>query len=143
MEIYINNKQDKFKPDIDFWEDFILKISTVLKLAENSEISITFVDNKEIRNLNKTYRKIDKATDVLSFPFDNSFNLPVKVLGDVIISLEKARSQAEEYGHSFDREIAFLLVHGILHLLGYDHQSPEEEEKMFSLQKEILNGFAF
>jgi probable rRNA maturation factor len=140
MEIYLNNKQDKISLDIDYWENFVCQIGSRLKFEPNTEISITFVNNREIRKFNKKYRKIDKPTDVLSFPFDNSFNLPVKVLGDVIISTEKAELQAEEYGHSLNREIAFLMVHGILHLLGYDHETPEQEKEMFSLQKELLHG---
>jgi len=143
MEIYLNNKQQKIELDINYWENFALQISQLLKLEEETEVSITFVENEEIRELNKTYRSIDKPTDVLSFPFDNSFNLPVKVLGDVVISTEKAVSQAEEYGHSLNREIAFLMVHGFLHLLGYDHETAEAEKEMFGLQKELLQGFSF
>jgi probable rRNA maturation factor len=143
MEIYLNNKQKKTDLNKKYWDDFIRKICRLLNQEDNTEVSITFVNNKQIRKLNNTYRHIDKPTDVLSFPFDNSFNLPVNVLGDVIISTEKAELQAKEYGHSLEREIAFLLVHGILHLLGYDHETPEQEKEMFSLQKELLIGFKF
>lgn len=143
MQIYLNNNQNKFKVSIREWKKFIKEILEKLNQDKNTEISITFTNNEEIHYLNKEYRNIDRPTDVLSFPFDNSFNLPVKMLGDIIISLEKAESQSEEYGHSFKREISFLIVHGILHLLGYDHHTPEEEKEMFGLQKELLKEYAF
>lgn len=143
MEIFLNDNQDKIKVDTEYWYDFVVKLAGILKLKENTEISITFVNNDEIQTLNKTYRNIDKATDVLSFPFDNSFNLPVEVLGDIVISTEKAVSQAEEYDNTLNREIGFLITHGLLHLLGYDHQNPEDEKEMFDLQKSLLKDFSF
>lgn len=143
MQIYLNNNQNKFKISIREWKKFIKEILEKLNQDKNTEISITFTNNEEVHHLNKEYRNIDRPTDVLSFPFDNSFNLPVKMLGDIIISLEKAESQSEEYGHSFKREISFLIVHGILHLLGYDHHTPEEEKEMFGLQKELLKEYSF
>jgi probable rRNA maturation factor len=143
VEVHLNNNQDKKEIKLKYWESFAKKILKALKAEKNTEVSITFVDNSEIQSLNKTYRKKDYATDVLSFPFDNKFNLPVNILGDIIISLEKADEQAEEYEHSFDREVAFLIVHGILHLLGYDHHTEEEEKVMFGLQKELLSGYKF
>ena len=113
---------------------------------EECEISISIVDNEEIHQINKQFRGIDRPTDVLSFPqltfeegeiMDRNEKGEV-VLGDIIISLERAREQAEEYGHSLKREIAFLTAHSMLHLLGYDHMEPEEEKEMFAKQKEIL-----
>ena len=104
------------------------------------------MDNEEIHQINKQFRGIDRPTDVLSFPqltfeegeiMDRNEKGEV-VLGDIIISLERAREQAEEYGHSLKREIAFLTAHSMLHLLGYDHMEPEEEKEMFAKQKEIL-----
>ena len=99
---------------------------------DNTEVSVTIVDNEEIRKINNKFRNIDRATDVLSFPlidFDNE-SLPddgSKIyLGDIIISIERAKEQAKEYGHSIDREIGFLTAHSMLHLLGYDHMVPEE-----------------
>ena len=104
---------------------------------DNTEVSVTIVDNEEIRKINNKFRNIDRATDVLSFPlidFDNE-SLPddgSKIyLGDIIISIERAKEQAKEYGHSIDREIGFLTAHSMLHLLGYDHMVPEEEKEMF------------
>ncbi len=96
--------------------------------AESAEISVTFVDDKTIHDLNKKHRNIDKSTDVLSFPMDENGDFPVnhdtgaKVLGDIIISIEHAYDQAEKYGHTLQREIGFLTVHSLLHLLGYDHE---------------------
>ena len=113
------------------------------------EVSVTFTDNKKIRELNRKFRGIDRATDVLSFPlFDyegKSEEPPVDelvgMLGDIVISLEQAAKQAEKYNHSFEREAAFLCVHSMLHLLGYDHEtSKEDEEDMRRRQSEILAG---
>ena len=114
-------------------------ISEALKyegVSDNTEISVTIVDNEEIRKINNKFRNIDRATDVLSFPlidFDNE-DLPndgSKIyLGDIIISIERAKEQANEYGHSLDREVGFLTAHSMLHLLGYDHMVPEEEKVM-------------
>jgi probable rRNA maturation factor len=114
--------------------------------VEECEISVSIVDNEEIRQINRQFRNIDKATDVLSFPmltFQEGEQAERNedgeiLLGDIIISLERAREQAAEYGHSLKREIAFLTAHSMLHLLGYDHMTPEEEEEMFRRQKEIL-----
>ena len=99
------------------------------------EVSVTFTDDAGIRELNRSFRNIDSATDVLSFPlfdFEGSEEPAVdeleNMLGDIVISLERAEAQAEEFGHSFEREVAFLTVHSMLHLLGYDHVNSEEEE---------------
>ena len=118
---------------------------------ENCEISVSIVDNEEIRQINKQFRNIDRATDVLSFPmltFAEGEEAEVNendeiILGDIIISLERAREQAEEYGHSLKREIAFLTAPSMLHLLGYDHMEPEDEAEMFDRQKEILMQAGF
>ncbi len=114
--------------------------------ANEAEVSVTFTDNAGIRALNAQFRGMDKATDVLSFPltdFEGSEEPPVDgdeiTLGDIVISLERAAAQAEEYGHSFEREVAFLCVHSMLHLLGYDHvDEGEEEADMRRRQREIL-----
>jgi probable rRNA maturation factor len=111
------------------------------------EVSVTFTDNEGIRELNKKFRNIDKPTDVLSFPlfdFEGESEEPpidemINNLGDIVISLERAREQAEEFGHSFERETAFLCVHSMLHLLGYDHEISEEDDKdMRARQTEIM-----
>lgn len=111
------------------------------------EVSVTFTDNAQIHELNKKFRGVDRHTDVLSFPlFDfegESEEPPVDelmgMLGDIVLSLEQAKAQAEEYGHSFEREVAFLCVHSMLHLLGYDHETGEEDEMdMRRRQSEIM-----
>ena len=124
-----------------------------LSLPENTEMSVTLMDNKHIHEINKKYRGIDKPTDVISFameedgdeadiilPSDMEFEMP-KNLGDLMISMEKVAEQAEYLGHSQDRELGFLTVHGFLHLNGYDHMKAEDEKEMFSLQDEILDGY--
>lgn len=106
------------------------------------EFNVILTDNKYIHELNKEYRNIDRETDVITFALEDDLSFPEmenRVLGDIYISIDKARSQAEEYGHSFKRELCFLAVHGFLHLLGYDHMEKEEEKIMFNLQEEILN----
>lgn len=118
-------------------------------VEDNSEVSVTFVTNERIHEINREYRDKDAPTDVISFAMEElgegeiqliGEELP-RVLGDIIISIPKAEEQAREYGHSFIRELGFLSVHGFLHLLGYDHMEKEEEEKMFSRQKEILDAY--
>lgn len=115
-------------------------IKKVLRKQKNKKIfNIIFVDDAKILELNSTYRKIDKVTDVISFALcDDSGNILVDELGDIFIDLEQAFRQAEDYGHSITREVAFLAVHGYLHLCGYDHMTKEDEEIMFKLQEEIL-----
>ena len=107
------------------------------------EVSVTFTDNEGIRELNKEYRNIDRATDVLSFPqinYDDGEDISDgEMLGDIVLSLERAREQAEEFGHSFERECAFLCAHSTLHLLGYDHEiSDEDDADMRRRQSEIM-----
>ncbi|MGX7144486.1 rRNA maturation RNase YbeY [Facklamia languida] len=139
--------------------DQLLLIEEVLQLAgqklkrsDQDELDVTLVDNPTIQTLNRDYRGKDQVTDVLSFallegeePVDWS-NLSDTVdypthLGDIIIAYQRAVDQAEEYGHSIDRELAFLAVHGFLHLNGYDHQTQEEELEMFRLQEEVLEDY--
>lgn len=117
-----------------------------LKLKSDPIVSVTFVDNKFIHELNRDYRHIDRPTDVISFAFlddeedraNKIKNKGIVVLGDIYISIEKAKEQAKEYGHPLQRELSFLFVHGLLHLLGYDHMTPEDEKVMFALQDKIL-----
>ena len=108
-------------------------------IVNASEVSISFVSVDDITALNRDYRGIDSATDVLSFPVSDGLATGAgRPLGDVVICINVARLQAEEYGHSFERELAFLVVHGMLHLLGYDHETPEDEIKMRAAQDTIL-----
>lgn len=110
------------------------------------EVSFTFTDNEKIHVLNRDYRNVDRPTDVLSFPmtdFDNSTGAPVadepmRSLGDIVLSLEMAQAQAAEYGHSFEREAAFLCVHSTLHLLGYDHMEEDDEAEMRAAQRVVM-----
>ncbi|MEK3991235.1 rRNA maturation RNase YbeY [Robertmurraya sp. FSL R5-0851] len=120
-----------------------------LQITEPCELSVTFVDNNRIQDINREYRGKDKPTDVISFALEelgegeiqiSGANMP-RVLGDIIISIDKAREQATDYGHSVERELGFLAVHGFLHLLGYDHETEEEEKEMFDLQRSILDEY--
>lgn len=111
---------------------------------DNLEFSVIVVDNEKIHELNKEFRGIDRPTDVITFALEDNEDFPMmdtRVLGDIYISLDKAKGQAVEYGHSFLRELAFLSIHGFLHLLGYDHMKEDEEKIMFGKQEEILDGF--
>ena len=113
---------------------------------DNVTFNIIIVDNEEIHRINKEYRGIDRPTDVISFALEDEKDMIItsdvgRILGDIYISIDKCRSQAEEYGHSFLRELAFLSVHGFLHLQGYDHMEPEDEKVMFKLQDEILDSY--
>ncbi|EDL63162.1 rRNA maturation RNase YbeY [Bacillus sp. SG-1] len=114
-----------------------------------SELTVSFVTNERIQEINKEYRDKDQPTDVISFALEElgedetvivGDGIP-RILGDIIISVEKAKDQADEYGHSFSRELGFLALHGFLHLLGYDHMNEEDEKRMFGRQKEILDGY--
>ena len=113
---------------------------------DNVTFNIIIVNNDEIHRINKEYRGIDRPTDVISFALEDEKDMVLsdevgRILGDIYISIDKCRSQAEEYGHSFLRELAFLSVHGFLHLQGYDHMNEEDEKVMFKLQDEILDSY--
>lgn len=121
-------------------KNFEKLIRRVFKKQNNKKIfSVIFVDDDKIQEINRDYRKLDRITDVISFALcDDPENELTDELGDVFIDLRQAFRQASEYGHSIDREVAFLAVHGYLHLCGYDHMTKEEEEIMFQKQEEIL-----
>ena len=115
---------------------------TIKKLnVKNSVFDIIFIDDYEMHRMNKEYRGIDRTTDVLSFALNDNKHIETVInsLGSIFISIPKMKSQASDYNHSEKRELSFLTLHGILHLLGYDHMEKKDEEIMFSLQKEILN----
>ena len=137
------NVENLTKIDIDLNLIKMVALKTLkYEFVEGAEASIIIVDNEKIRKINKEYRNIDKETDVISFALEDDetfINIPVRILGDIYISIDKAKLQAEEYGHSLKRELAFLTVHGMLHLLGYDHMIKEDEIVMFKKQDEILN----
>lgn len=155
MAVLIDNRQDVIEitdEQMAFIEKIVKAVLDYEKWDEEVEVSISFVDNKEIQKLNREFRNIDAPTDVLSFPMleyeeisdDEAFSeedyIEAEIpLGDIVISTEKVIEQSKEYGHSQERELAFLLVHGMLHLLGYDHMNEEDERIMFQKQEEILN----
>lgn len=137
--IYIKNDQDKLRAGVTL--RFLIKkaVTETLRYEDyrgSAEVSVTLTDDEKIRALNREYRSKDMPTDVLSFPMEER-----GLLGDIVISLGRAAYQAELYGHSFERETAFLTVHSMLHLLGYDHEtSDKDRHNMFSRQDAILNS---
>ncbi len=152
----IENEQEKEEITEEIEQTIKKCIDYTLEFEEcdfDAEVSVTFVDDEEIYEINHVERGIDRPTDVLSFPMcdfdengdiidaDYDYNGDCIMLGDIVISAERAKAQATEYGHSFLREMAFLTVHSMLHLLGYDHVDDEEGERiMFAKQDEILNN---
>lgn len=146
LMVYLENSQDAIP--VTYKLRMLLRRAILETLEyEGSEISepevsMTFTDNEGIRELNRLYRNIDRPTDVLSFPmfdFADEDEVVEGALGDIVISLERAREQAETFGHSFEREVAFLCVHSMLHLLGYDHELGEQEDiDMRRRQREIV-----
>jgi len=145
--IYIKNEQDKYR--LSFAQKRLLKAAVCAALDSEgyegrAEVSIVITDDEQIHVLNREFREVDRPTDVLSFPTgeadENAYSSHAIPIGDIVISLERAYAQAAEYGHSVDRELAFLCVHSVLHLLGYDHeQSQAAEKEMFSRQELILS----
>ncbi|AYF54516.1 heat-shock protein [Clostridium sp. K25] len=162
--IYIDNRQDKINIDEKILETVKEIINYTLKEEEvkvNTEVSVIFIDNNTIKEINKETRDIDKVTDVLSFPmldypqgkvykdtykdyeFDASYlDEGELVLGDIVLSLEKAEEQSTEFRHSFLREVCYLTVHSVLHLLGYDHMEEDDKVRMRKREEEILERFS-
>lgn len=146
MEILWENEQSKYevtKDLLDLLEKVMQKSLEVEGLEDSWEISLLFVDNEEIRKINNEHRNIDKATDVLSFPMHEKEDLKEakeKILGDIVISLEKAEEQASEYGHSFEREVGFLTCHSMFHLMGYDHDTKENTDIMRAKEETVLES---
>lgn len=153
LEIYDDTKNVP-EEKIKLIEDILNFAGSYLKLPENTEMSVTLMDNEHIHEINKKYRGVDKPTDVISFaieeddpdevpiilPEDEEFDIP-KNIGDIMVSMDKVKEQAEYLGHSEDRELGFLVVHGFLHLNGYDHMKEEDEKEMLGLQREILDSY--
>lgn len=130
-------------------EKLLMHAAEIEEIREDAEVSLMIVSNPKIQEINKEYRGKDQVTDVISFALEENLEgemliqdtqLP-RVLGDIIISFDRTKEQAHEYGHSFKRELGFLAVHGFLHLLGYDHMNREDEKRMFTKQNDILAGF--
>ena len=144
MEIEIfNETEEELEKELTELKELLMNVSKDEGL-DNILFNVIIIDNSRIREINREYRNIDRETDVISFALedDKTFNLEeIRVLGDIYISIDKTRSQAEEYGHSFKRELSFLAIHGFLHLLGYDHMEKDEEEVMFKKQEEVLSRY--
>lgn len=143
MNILIDDRQNKVEIDeaiVESMEKAIVEVLEYEKEPLDFEVSLSFVTNEEIHELNKEYRNVDSETDVLSFPVDQDFLFEggPNLLGDVIISIEKAVEQAREYGHSFEREMVYLTVHSIFHLLGYDHMDEDEKQIMREKEEDIM-----
>ncbi|NFG57156.1 rRNA maturation RNase YbeY [Clostridium botulinum] len=160
--IYVDNRQEKMEVSDEFTNHLEKVIEFALKEEDvniSSEISLLFVDNEEIREINNETRNIDRATDVLSFPMldypdkkvfkevytendfsEADFDGDDLVLGDIVLSLERALEQSKEYNHSYEREASYLVVHSVLHLLGYDHMEEEDKVKMRKREEEILTA---
>ena len=142
IEIFVNVEEEI--EDLEIIEK-VLHSAIEKEKLENIFFNLIIVDNNYIHDLNKNYRNIDRETDVITFALEdeNSIILPSseRILGDIYISLDKAKTQAKDYGHSLLRELSFLAVHGFYHLLGYDHMTKEEEKIMFQKQEEVLDAF--
>ena len=121
----------------------LLEFALKKEKLDNVEFNVIFVDSNKIHEINKEYRGIDRVTDVISFALEDDIDIELdhRLLGDIYICVERAEEQAKEYEHSFLREISFLMIHGLLHLLGYDHMKEDEEKIMFGKQEEILDGY--
>ena len=133
----------------NYEQDFTAIIEQALKtlgIEDDVEVSCVLVDDERIHEINREYRHIDRSTDVISFAMEDNDQFYVegmpRTLGDIFISVDHAKKQAEEYGHSLRREMCFLFTHGILHLLGYDHMTDEQEKEMFGLQDKILGALS-
>ena len=144
IDFALINEVNDFKED--YYQDYlniINEASKQLEISDDLELSCILVDDQKIHEINKEYRNIDRATDVISFALEDSpddFCMDTRVLGDIYVCIPRMKEQASSYGHSEKRELSFLVVHGLLHLLGYDHMVKEEEEVMFALQDKILES---
>lgn len=145
MTVIITNEQDKLDIPKD-WEEKMEHVVAVClreeEIPEKAQVDLLFVDNDQIHEMNLEYRNKDMATDVLSFPMyeaDEAIDDEEEILfGDIVISLERAEEQRKEYGHSLEREVMYLLVHGLLHLAGYDHMEEEDKKQMRKREEELL-----
>lgn len=140
MDIYIDNRSnDELTEKQEGIVRRVIEDAGSAEAVGEAEVSLSIVENEEIQALNQQYRGMDKPTDVLSFPQESAgLDIGINILGDIVISLPKAREQAEEYGHSLERELGFLACHGMLHLLGYDHMNEDEAKVMYEKQEKIL-----
>ena len=148
VRITYENKATEKKEYENIIESVCQEGAYIYGLDEDVELSVVLCDNAYIHELNKTYRNIDRPTDVLSFALnegeEEGYDGPdTKLLGDIVISLDKTREQSEEYGHSFERELAYLTVHGMLHILGYDHMTDEDKVEMRKEEEFVLHRLGF
>lgn len=153
LEIYDKTNNGVSNKDISLVQDVLEYAGKYLDLKENTEMSVTFVNNDKIKDINKEYRGVDRATDVISFAIedgDDDFPLIMddemaneipENIGDIFVSIDKVAEQAEFLNHSYERELGFLVVHGFLHLNGYDHMEPKDEAVMFPLQRKIMDSY--
>lgn len=134
INVDFNDQQREVKISQEMFSllEKVIETAAELEGYSGGEVSVAFVSNQQIKELNKKYRDKNEATDVLSFPIDQ------EILGDIIISAQRAAGQAEEYGHSLKRELAYLTVHGMLHLFGYDHHGQEEKDEMRQKEERVL-----
>jgi probable rRNA maturation factor len=163
VEITVNNRQRKTAIDTDWFEQMATKVAVevcrnlrdqlpdhldrgfINEFEQRGQISLVTVSNPQIRKLNKEWRGKDQATDVLSFPLEMDAppkGIPWEV-GEIVISVERAQQQANDYGHDLNRELAFLFAHGLLHVLGFDHETEPEEKDMFARQRAVLDAAGF
>ena len=145
----IDETNDLVDEQLKTVEDLLQFAAEVEEIAQDAELSVTYVTNERIQEVNREYRDKDQPTDVISFALEEIGEGEIQIvgleqppiLGDIIISIPRAKEQAVEYGHSFMRELGFLAVHGFLHLLGYDHMNDADEKEMFTKQKDILDSY--
>ena len=147
IDFVFDNEVENFENNYE--QDFTAIIEQALKtlgIEDDVEVSCVLVDDERIHEINREYRHIDRSTDVISFAMEDNDQFYVegmpRTLGDIFISVDHAKKQAEEYGHSLRREMCFLFTHCILHLLGYDHMTDEQEKEMFGLQDQILGALS-
>ena len=147
IDFVFDNEVENFENNYE--QEFTAIIEQALKtlgIEDDVEVSCVLVDDERIHEINREYRHIDRSTDVISFAMEDNDQFYVegmpRTLGDIFISVDHAKKQAEEYGHSLRREMCFLFTHGILHLLGYDHMTDEQEKEMFGLQDQILGALS-
>ena len=145
MLVFENEMNEEFDKYEEIYQKLMEKTFKKLDIKRDFEVDVNLIDNERIHEINREYRHVDRPTDVISFAFLDHVDGEVTIkgdiptlLGEIFISVDKAKEQANAYGHSLLREMSFLFVHGLLHLLGYDHMTKEEETVMFSLQEEIL-----
>ncbi|MDO5037085.1 MAG: rRNA maturation RNase YbeY [Tissierellia bacterium] len=144
MTIYFDNRQADpvLSPQVKAMVHQVVEAGLeVLGEEGDLEVSISYVDDEEIRQLNRDYRQVDKVTDVLSFPLFETYPGQPKQLGDIVINIKQCQRQAQEFGHSFERELTYLTAHSLLHLYGYDHIEEEDKAKMRPLEEEILRHY--